>query len=104
MRLVELNWISTHLKCWKTKQSRASELLGGFNELMNLNKISQTFLLLVLFLSCTTLAQQPSPAPTPQRAGRSYSSANLPKTAPAPGPTAPSPVTFTNITTQTGIT
>jgi len=47
-------------------------------------------------------AQQPTPTPTP-RAGRSYSADNLPKTPPAPGPKAQSPVTFTDITAQSKI-
>src|SRR6266404_5461202 len=45
--------------------------------------------------------QQPSPTPTPH-AGRSYSSGDLPRT-PPPGPQAPSPVTFTDITAVTKI-
>jgi enediyne biosynthesis protein E4 len=47
-------------------------------------------------------AQQPSPSPTP-RAGRSYSTDELPKTPPPPGPKAPSTVTFTDITAATKI-
>jgi enediyne biosynthesis protein E4 len=46
--------------------------------------------------------QQPSPTPTPH-AGRSYSSGDLPKTPPPPGPQAPSPVTFSDITAATRI-
>ena len=46
--------------------------------------------------------QQPSPTPTPH-AGRSYSSGDLPKTPPPPGPQAPSPVTFTDIRPLTKI-
>src|SRR6185369_9525851 len=48
-------------------------------------------------------AQQPSPTPTPERSGRSYSSPDLPKTPPPPGPQARSPVTFNNITAQSGV-
>ena len=59
---------------------------------------------LLLCPSFGTLAQQPSPTPVPQRTGRSYSTPDLPKTPPTPGPQAPSPVTFADITTQTGIT
>ena len=59
---------------------------------------------LLLCLNSRTLAQQPSPTPVPERTGRSYATPDLPKTPPAPGPTAPSPVTFTDITAQTGIT
>src|SRR5216684_2734905 len=47
-------------------------------------------------------AQQPTPSPTP-RAGRSYSTDELPKTPPPPGPNAPSTVTFTDITAATKI-
>jgi len=61
--------------------------------------VSFTFLLLCLNLNA--LAQQPSP--TPARTGRSYSIPDLPRTPPPPGPQAPSPVTFTDITAQSGI-
>jgi hypothetical protein len=53
--------------------------------------------------NATTLAQQPSATPAPQRTGRSYTTSDLPKTPPPPGPQAPSPVTFADITAQTGI-
>ncbi|HEV2912506.1 MAG TPA: CRTAC1 family protein [Pyrinomonadaceae bacterium] len=46
---------------------------------------------------------RPSPAPAPQRTGRSYSGADTGKAPPPPGPQAPSPVTFTDISAQTGI-
>jgi hypothetical protein len=58
------------------------------------------------FLLCpnsSTLAQQPSPTPVPERTGRSYITPDLPKTPPPTGPQAPSPVTFSDITAQTGI-
>jgi hypothetical protein len=61
---------------------------------------------IVLFLLCVTAndpAQQPSPTPSPERTGRSYSTPNLPKTPPPPGPQARSPVTFNNITAQSGV-
>jgi hypothetical protein len=64
------------------------------------------FASLVLFLLSVTIhaaAQQPSPTPAPERTGRSYSSPDLPKTPPPPGPQARSPVTFNNITAQSGI-
>lgn len=48
------------------------------------------------------VAQQPTPTPSP-RAGRSYSAGELPKNPPPPGPQAPSPVTFTDITALTKI-
>src|SRR5260370_8437978 len=47
-------------------------------------------------------AQQPTPSPTPHT-GRSYSTDELPKTPPPPGPNAPSTVTFTDITALTKI-
>ncbi len=61
---------------------------------------------LVLFLVCLTVhasGQQPSPTPSPERTGRSYSTPDLPKTPPPPGPQARSPVTFTNVTAQSGV-
>lgn len=50
-------------------------------------------------------AQEPAqtPTPAPPRPGRSYSSGESPKTPPPQGPQAPSTVTFTDITTQSGI-
>src|SRR5712664_3222385 len=58
--------------------------------------------LLVLFATLDARAQQssqtPTPTPSPQRQGRSYSVGELPKNPPPPGPRAPSPVTFTDIT------
>ena len=62
------------------------------------------FAAIVLFLVFATVhaaAQQPSPSP--ERTGRSYSIPDLPKTPPPPGPQARSPVTFTNITAQSGV-
>src|SRR6185369_4394651 len=61
---------------------------------------------LILLLLCATVhasAQQPSPSPSPERTGRSYSAAELSKTPPAPGPQARSPLTFTDITAQSGV-
>ena len=60
----------------------------------------QLFLLAVfgLGVACTFItasAQQPAATPRP---GRSYSSGELPKTPPPPGPKAPSTVTFSDIT------
>jgi enediyne biosynthesis protein E4 len=50
-------------------------------------------------------AQQPSqvPSPTPPRTGRSYNVGELPKTPPAPGPQAKSPVTFSDITASSNL-
>jgi hypothetical protein len=47
------------------------------------------------------LAQQPSP--TPERTGRAYSTPDLPKNPPPPGPQARSPLTFADITVQSGV-
>jgi hypothetical protein len=61
-------------------------------------------LLIVLFGFFSPIAaQQPAPTPTP-RAGRSYSVGELPKTPPSPGPQAPSPVTFSDVTQLSRIT
>ena len=57
--------------------------------------------LLLLSITVTVRAQQPSP--TPERTGRSYSTPDLPKTPPPPGPQARSPLTFADITAQSGI-
>ena len=56
------------------------------------------FFLLSVFTSVT--AQQSTPTPRP---GRSYSAGEPPKTAPPPGPQAPSTVTLADITTLTRI-
>lgn len=57
----------------------------------------------LLFSVCITgRSQQPTPSPSP-RVGRSYSTDEVPKTPPPPGPTAPSPVTFTDISALTKI-
>ena len=58
-------------------------------------------MLFVLFCGSIALAQQPSP--TPERTGRSYSTPDLPKTPPPPGPQARSPLTFTEISAQSGV-
>jgi len=60
-----------------------------------------SLVLFLLFVTVHASAQQPSP--TPERTGRSYSTPDLPKTPPPPGPQARSPVTFTNITAQSGV-
>src|ERR1041385_2007725 len=59
--------------------------------------------LFLLYLTVHAPAQQPSPTPAPERTGRSYSTPDLPKVPPPAGPQAPSPVTFTNITAQSGV-
>ena len=61
---------------------------------------------IVLVLLCATVdafAQQTSPSPSPERTGRSYSTAEPAKTPPPPGPQARSPVTFKEITAQSGV-
>ena len=62
---------------------------------------STLVLLWLLCLSPIALAQQPSP--TPERTGRSYSTPDLPKTPPPPGPQARSPVTFIDVSAQSGV-
>ncbi len=59
-------------------------------------------LALIAVLAQSVNAQQPTPSPTP-RTGRSYSTDELPKTPPPPGPKGPSTVTFTDITAATKI-
>jgi hypothetical protein len=54
-----------------------------------------------LCLSINAFAQQPTPSP--ERTGRSYSTPNLPKTPPPPGPQARSPLTFADISAQSGV-
>src|SRR5947207_1677745 len=52
-------------------------------------------------------AQTPTPAPTqtpPARTGRSYDAGSPTRRPAAPAPQYPSPMTFTDITAQTGIT
>jgi hypothetical protein len=59
---------------------------------------------LAFFINSTAVAQQPTPTPQPQRTGRSYDGGErAPRTLPPPGPQAPSPVAFTDITAQTKI-
>jgi len=62
--------------------------------------------LLVLFcgaISIRAFAQQPSPTPSPERTGRSYATPELPKNPPPPGPQARSPLTFEDISVQSGV-
>jgi enediyne biosynthesis protein E4 len=62
-----------------------------------------SFTLLLFSLTLNAFAQQPTPTPSPERTGRSYSSGDLSKTPPPPGPQARSPLTFANITAQMGV-
>src|SRR5690349_14477243 len=69
---------------------------------MRVNRLAS----ITLSLLCATVhasAQQPSPSPSPERTGRSYSTAELSKTPPTPGPQARSPLTFSDITAQSGV-
>jgi hypothetical protein len=66
-------------------------------------KIPLVVATLFLISACSAFAQNPTPSPTPQRTGRSYGTTDTMKTPPPPGPQAPSPVTFTDITAQTRI-
>lgn len=62
--------------------------------------------LFTLFLLCAAvngLAQEPAPTPPPERTGRSYSTAELTKTPPPPGPQGRSPVKFADVSTPLGI-
>jgi len=61
-----------------------------------------TFLWLMC-LGTSAFAQQASPTPTPERTGRSYSTPDLPKNPPPPGPQARSPLTFADISSQSGV-
>jgi len=85
----------------KHKQKRA-ELL---TQAISFRLLIQLLLLAVIPMA--VVCQQPTPGPsptaTPERTGRSYSAPALPKTPPPAGPQAPSPVTFTDVTAQTGI-
>lgn len=65
-------------------------------------KVFVVWLALIL-LAGTVSAQQPAPTPAPQRTGRAYDGGEGARKPPAPGPQAPSPVTFTDITAQTKI-
>jgi len=67
--------------------------------------VKSTLVVALLFLISTSriLAQQPTPTPSPQRTGRSYGTGDTMKAPPPPGPQAPSPVTFTEITARTKV-
>jgi hypothetical protein len=58
---------------------------------------------LLLLLSATAIAQQPSPSATPAKTGKSYNTGELPKAPPRPRPQGRSPVTFTDITAQSNL-
>jgi hypothetical protein len=69
---------------------------------MRVNRLA-SIILSLLSVTVYVRAQQPTPSPSPERTGRSYSTAELSKTPPAPGPQARSPLTFTDITAQSGV-
>jgi hypothetical protein len=71
---------------------------------MMLKAITVPTLFITLFLlSLSAAAQQPQATPAPARTGRTYSGADSGKPPPAPGPQAPSTVTFTDIYEASGI-
>jgi hypothetical protein len=76
-----------------------------FRHVLNFGFKTFTVILLFLFGFSYAVAQQPTPSPAPsqQRTGRSYDGGDRVKTPPPPGPQAPSPVTFTDITAQTRV-
>lgn len=83
---------------------RAAENSPAGYRLPRLRRSLLNLMLVVLASACPMFAQQTTPTPTPTpHAGRSYSSGDLPKTPPPPGPQAPSPVTFADITALTKI-
>jgi hypothetical protein len=61
--------------------------------------------LVLVVCHAAVVCQKPTaaPSPTPQRTGRSYSSEGLAKKPPPSAPQAQSPVTFSDITSQSGI-
>src|SRR5438132_5338603 len=69
-------------------------------------RLLAVFLLLAvspLAVLCQKPAPTPTPAPTPQRTGKSYSSEPPARKPPPPAPQAQSPVTFSDITSWSGI-
>ncbi|MDX6695198.1 MAG: enediyne biosynthesis protein [Blastocatellia bacterium] len=76
---------------------------------MLLNRfLSYSFIITLVALVCVlklskASAQQPQATPAPQRTGRAYDGGERMKTPPPPGPQAPSPVTFTDITAQSKV-
>ena len=70
------------------------------HEMRRFNQLT-SFTLLLLLVTVIGRAQQPTP--TPERTGRSYSTPDLPKNPPPAGPQARSPLTFTDVTAQSGI-
>src|ERR687886_1292606 len=69
------------------------------------NLMPSAFALALFVIASSANAQQTqsTPSPAPPRTGRAYSGAELSKTPPPSTPQAPSTVTFTDITSQTGI-
>lgn len=71
---------------------------------MNADLRRRLLCVLCFFAACVAVrGQQSSPSPTPERTGRSYSTAELSKTPPPPGPQARSPLTFNDVTAQSRV-
>jgi hypothetical protein len=68
-----------------------------------MSRCKQLASIALLFLFATAIVRAQQPSPTPERTGRSYSTPDLPKTPPPPGPQARSPLTFADITAPSGI-
>src|SRR5437870_6989254 len=95
-----LNDSHSERECLRPRRRRTSpQSKRSLRTLEFFLKYCPVILTIVCFCS-TNIAQQPTPTPRP---GRSYSSGELPKSPPPPGPKGQSPVTFTDITAQTKI-
>jgi hypothetical protein len=70
---------------------------------LDLSSAAMTVTLFFFIGLPAAFAQQPQPTPAPQRTGRSYDGGERRVAPPPPGPQAPSPVTFTDITAQSRI-
>jgi hypothetical protein len=89
------------LGCSHQWQVEPNKITGLLRQIVSLR-----LLLFFFWLAAGPFAvvcQQPTPTPTPQRTGRSYSSEAIVKKPPPPAPQAQSPVTFTDITSLSGV-
>src|SRR5215471_1466492 len=77
-------------------------MANPFYEMLNDGRRALFLAAIAFVIVCSTGAAAQEPTPTP-RPGRSYSSGELPKTPPPPGPKAPSTVTFSDITAASRI-
>src|SRR5215831_7075123 len=77
-------------------------MANPFYEMLNDGRRALFLAAIAFVIVCSTGAAAQEPMPTP-RPGRSYSSGELPKTPPPPGPKAPSTVTFSDITAASRI-